>query len=227
MESLRAGAAGFVVTGLIEVINANRAHLSEIDGAIGDGDHGINMSKGFTAAGARLAAAPAGLAQALGVLGETLVNDVGGSMGPLYGSFFAAMSEALGDREQLDAPTFSAMLGAGLAAIQEVGNAKVGDKTLLDALVPARAAFDAAQGQGRPFAECLARMAAAALEGKESTRGMVARVGRAARLGERSRGALDAGATSCALLLQSMARSIGKALDQARAAAPAPRGEPP
>jgi dihydroxyacetone kinase phosphoprotein-dependent L subunit len=212
MERIRADAGGFVVAGLIEVINANRAHLSEIDGAIGDGDHGINMSKGFTTAGARLAGAPAGLGRALGVLGETLVNDVGGAMGPLYGSFFGSMSEALGEREFLDAATFSAMLGAGLAAIQEVGNAKVGDKTLLDALVPARGAFDAALAAGQPFAECLRRMAAAAAEGKESTRGMVAKVGRASRLGERSRGVLDAGATSCALLLESMAQTIGKAL---------------
>jgi phosphoenolpyruvate---glycerone phosphotransferase subunit DhaL len=215
MEKIRADAAGFVVAGLIEVINANRAHLSEIDGAIGDGDHGINMSKGFTVAGARLVAAPAGLARALGVLGETLVDDVGGSMGPLYGNFFGAMSEALGDREFLDATTFSAMLGAGLGAIQEIGGAKAGDKTLLDALVPARTAFDAARAAGLPFAECLGRMAAAAEEGKESTRGMVAKVGRASRLGERSRGVLDAGATSCALLLQSMAQSIGKALASA------------
>lgn len=212
MEKIRADGAGFVVAGLIEVINANRAHLSEIDGAIGDGDHGINMSKGFTAAGARLQGAPAGLAGALAVLGETLVNDVGGSMGPLYGTFFGAMSEALGDREFLDAGTFSAMLGSGLQAIQEIGNAKVGDKTLLDALVPARTAFDAARSAGLPFAQCLVKMAAAAEEGKESTRGMVAKVGRASRLGERSRGVLDAGATSCALLLQSMAQSIGKAL---------------
>ncbi|HET9594231.1 MAG TPA: dihydroxyacetone kinase subunit DhaL [Anaeromyxobacteraceae bacterium] len=212
MEQLRAAGAGFVVSGLVEVINANRAYLSEIDGAIGDGDHGINMSKGFTAAGARLAAAPAGLAGSLAVLGETLVNDVGGSMGPLYGAFFGAMSDTLGEKELLDAPTFSAMLRAGLAALQDIGSAKVGDKTLLDALVPAADAFDAARTAGEPFAACLAKMAAAAERGKESTRDMVARVGRSSRLGERSRGVLDAGATSCALLLQSMARSIGQAL---------------
>jgi phosphoenolpyruvate---glycerone phosphotransferase subunit DhaL len=212
MEQLRAADAGFVVSGLVEVINANRALLSEIDGAIGDGDHGINMSKGFTAAGARLAKAPAGLGGSLAVLGETLVNDVGGSMGPLYGAFFGAMSEALGEKELLDAATFSAMLRAGLAALQEIGGAKVGDKTLLDALVPAVDAFDAARAAGEPFAACLAKMSAAAEQGKESTRDMVARIGRASRLGERSRGVLDAGATSCALLLQSMARSIGEAL---------------
>jgi dihydroxyacetone kinase phosphoprotein-dependent L subunit len=213
MERIRVDGAGAVVTGLIEVINANRAYLSEIDGAIGDGDHGINMSKGFTAAGARLAAGPpAGLGQALGVLGEVLVNDVGGSMGPLYGTFFQAMSEAVGTREYLDAATFAAMLGAGLAAIQEIGSAKVGDKTLVDALAPARAAFDDAVAAGLPFAEGLVRMAAAAEAGRDSTRDMVARIGRASRLGERSRGVLDAGATSCALLLRSMATTIGSAM---------------
>jgi phosphoenolpyruvate---glycerone phosphotransferase subunit DhaL len=212
MEKVRNDAAGFVVTGLIEVINANRAYLSEIDGAIGDGDHGINMSKGFSVAGDRLKSEPTGFSRALAVLGETLINDVGGSMGPLYGTFFGAMSEVLGDREFLDAPTFSAMLNAGLKAIQEIGGAKVGDKTLLDALAPASTAFDVALAAGQPFAECLGRMAAAAEEGKESTRDLVAKVGRSSRLGERSRGVLDAGATSCALLLQSTARSLEKAL---------------
>jgi len=213
MERIPIAGAGFVVTGLIEVINANRAYLSEIDGAIGDGDHGINMSKGFTAAGARLAKGPPpGLAGALGVLGETLVNDVGGSMGPLYGTFFQAMAEALGDRQALDAAAFSSMLGAGLAGVQEIGNAKVGDKTLIDALVPARDAFDAALAAGHPFAECLRQMAAAAEAGRDSTKDLVARIGRASRLGERSRGVLDAGATSCALLLRSMATTVGGAL---------------
>jgi dihydroxyacetone kinase phosphoprotein-dependent L subunit len=210
-----ADAAG-LVTELIAVINANRAYLSEIDGAIGDGDHGINMSKGFTAAGERLAAAPPkGLGAALGVLGETLVEGVGGSMGPLYGNFFLALSESLGDKEFVDAKAISAMLGAGLLAIQEIGSAKVGDKTLLDALVPAREAFDAATKAGKPFAEALAEMAAAAEKGRDSTRDMVAKVGRASRLGERSRGVLDAGATSCALLLCTMAKALRGALGAA------------
>jgi dihydroxyacetone kinase phosphoprotein-dependent L subunit len=198
-----------VVTALVAVMNANRAYLSEIDGAIGDGDHGVNMSKGFTAAGERLAAAPAPrLSAALAALGETLVDGVGGSMGPLYGNFFLAMAEALGERELLDAAVFQDMLDAGLAAIQEIGSAKVGDKTLLDALVPARDAFAAATRAGKPFAAALDEMTAAAEQGRDSTRDLVARVGRASRLGERSRGALDAGATSCALILASMAKSL-------------------
>lgn len=202
-------AAQSVVTDLVAAVNANRAYLSKIDGAIGDGDHGINMSKGFTGAGGRLAASPAPrLSAALAVLGETLVERVGGAMGPLYGGFFVAMSDALGEREVVDAEAFSAMLDAGLASIQEVGSAKVGDKTLLDALVPARDAFAAAWKAGKPFATALDEMTSAAEKGRDSTKDMVAKVGRASRLGERSRGVLDAGATSCALILATMAKSL-------------------
>ena len=207
--AIRNAAAQSVVTDLVAAMNANRAYLSEIDGAIGDGDHGINMSKGFTAAGERLTASPAPrLSAALGVLGETLVEGVGGSMGPLYGGLFLAMSDALGDREAVDAEAFAAMLEAGLASIQEVGNAKVGDKTLLDALVPARDAFVAAWKAGKPLATALDEMTSAAERGRDSTKDMVAKVGRASRLGERSRGVLDAGATSCALILATMAKSL-------------------
>jgi len=218
MERVRNDAAGFVVTDLVSVINANRAYLSEIDGAIGDGDHGINMSKGFSAAGARLGSAPGKLSAALSVLGETLIEGVGGSMGPLYGSFFCALGETLGDREYVDAPAFVAMLSAGLKAIEELGSAKVGDKTLLDALVPARDAFATALGAGRSFTECLEAMTAAAEKGRDSTRELVAKVGRASRLGERSRGVLDAGATSCALILTSCARSLRKAIEAGKGA---------
>lgn len=206
---IRNDAAQSVVTDLVVALNANRAYLSEIDGAIGDGDHGINMSKGFTAAGERLAASPAPrLSAALATLGETLVEGVGGSMGPLYGNFFLAMSEVLGEREMVDGATLSAMLDAGVAAVQEIGGAKVGDKTLLDSLVPARDAFAAAVKAGKPLAAALDEMTAVAERGRDSTRDMVARVGRASRLGERSRGVLDAGATSCALILATMAKSL-------------------
>jgi dihydroxyacetone kinase phosphoprotein-dependent L subunit len=209
MASVRNVTAQSVVTDLVAAINANRAYLSEIDGAIGDGDHGINMSKGFTAAGERLAASPApNLSGALAVLGETLVEGIGGSMGPLYGNFFLALSEALGRRETVDAAALGAMLDAGLSAIQELGDAKVGDKTLIDALVPARDAFSAAVQAGKPFPAALDEMAEAAAKGRDSTRGLVARIGRASRLGERSRGVLDAGATSCALILATMAKSL-------------------
>lgn len=202
-----AARAATLVTDLVEVIVANKAYLSEIDGAIGDGDHGINMAKGFAAAGKKLVPLPP-LAPALQVLGETLMEDVGGSMGPLYGQLFISMAEAAAGAGTIDARLFGAMLGAAQAAVQELGSAQVGDKTLLDTLVPARTAYDGALAAGRPFAACLDDMVAAAEKGRDSTRDMVARVGRASRLGERSRGVLDAGATSCCLILSTLARSL-------------------
>ncbi len=207
MEAVKNAEAGSVVLDLVEAINAKRAYLSEIDGLIGDGDHGINMSKGFTRAGERLKGNPGSLTHALSTLGEVLFEGIGGSMGPLYGSFFNGMAEALGERD-VDAAAFSEMLAAAASGLQEIGSAKVGDKTLIDALIPARDAFAAAVGEGKPLAEALDRMAEAAERGKESTRDLVAKLGRASRLGERSRGVLDAGASSCALILSTMASSL-------------------
>jgi dihydroxyacetone kinase phosphoprotein-dependent L subunit len=218
MDRVRTDVAGGLVLELVRTIAENRAYLSELDGATGDGDHGINMAKGFLAAAQKLAPVPP-LAAALAALGETLLEDVGGAMGPLYGTFFTHMAEVLADRPALDGPLFSAMLAAAEAAVQELGGAQVGDKTLLDTLAPARAAFDTAQRAGLSFAESLDRMAVAAREGRDSTRALVARVGRASRLGERSRGKLDAGATSCCLILEAMARWLRGALEEASAGA--------
>ena len=211
-QGVRLAEAGSVVADLVEAINANRAWLSEIDGAIGDGDHGINMSKGFSRAGEALGAAPVGLAAGFTILGETLLEGIGGSMGPLYGTFFLDMAGSLGAAETLDAGGFGRMLRAGLDGVRDLGAAKPGDKTLLDTLVPALDAYDAAQAQGEDFAASLDALSAAAEQGRDSTRDMVARIGRAARLGERSRGTLDAGAASCCLILQTMAGSLKRLL---------------
>ncbi len=196
-----------VVRDLIRTIQQNKALLSEVDGAIGDGDHGINMAKGFTMTASRLTA-EMNLSESLKTLGRTLVTEIGGAMGPLYGSFFKAAARACSEREQIDAELFGNMLEAGYAAVVELGQAHVGDKTLLDTLQPALAAYRGALCRGEGFSRSLQKMAEAAERGKESTRDMVAKVGRSSRLGERSRGVLDAGATSCHLLLKSMADTI-------------------
>ena len=208
MSGVALAEAGGVVLDLAAVITDNRAWLSEIDGAIGDGDHGINMSKGFSQAAAAIGTGATGLAPALHTLGDTLLSGIGGSMGPLYGTFFIDMAATLQGATVLDARLLSRMLHAGLAGLQDLGGAKVGDKTLLDTLVPALAAFDAELAVGASFAEALAAMSAAAERGRDSTKHLVARIGRAARLGERSRGALDAGAASCCLILQTLASSL-------------------
>ncbi len=212
MSSVRLAGAGGVVLDLVAAINENRAWLSEIDGAIGDGDHGINMSKGFSQAAAAIGTPPGGLAPAFQILGDTLLSGIGGSMGPLYGSFFLELAATLGSAEMLDAPLLARALHAGLASLEDLGSAKLGDKTLLDTLIPALAALDAAVADGASFSASLDAMSAAALQGRDSTKDLVAKIGRAARLGERSRGVLDAGAASCCLILQTMAASLQKRL---------------
>ena len=197
-----------IVYDLIKVIQKNKQYLSDIDGAIGDGDHGINMNKGFTLCGQKLEKNPGNLAHCLTVLSDVLVQDIGGSMGPLYGMLFLDMSEACKNEELIDVKVFGKMLTAAEASIREIGTAEVGDKTMLDTLVPAVKAFNDNLKNNRTFCECLDAMKAAAQEGRDSTEDMVAKVGRASRLGERSRGVIDAGAASSCLIFETMADSI-------------------
>lgn len=209
MSGFKSTEGGQIVRALIKVIQANRDALSEIDGLIGDGDHGINMSKGFTMCAERLGdVQDIPLAKALKTLGRVLLMEIGGSMGPLYGTFFIEMSKKCDGLDVIEARNFSEMLSAATIAISNLGNATVGDKTMMDTLIPARESFDAALAQGQSFAEALTALKIHAEAGKESTRDMIARIGRSSRLGERSRGVLDAGATSCNLILQTMADSI-------------------
>ncbi|MBP1860530.1 dihydroxyacetone kinase subunit DhaL [Rhizobium herbae] len=204
MQTFSNAAAGAIVLSLAERIIENRAYLSEIDGKIGDGDHGVNMAKGFGMAAERLKGKDASLSDALDTLGTLLMTEIGGSMGPLYGVMFTEFAEKLQGVEAVDAKTYSAMLHAGLDGIQEIGSAKVGDKTLIDTLVPAVKAFDTATAAGKSFSEALDALVEAAEAGRDSTIHLVAKIGRASRLGERSLGVLDAGATSCAIILKEL-----------------------
>lgn len=202
-ESFSNSDGRIIVERLVETIHSNRAYLSEIDGKIGDGDHGINMDKGFQLTAERLEDGMS-MSDALKTLGRTLVMEIGGSMGPLYGQFYKAMAKASKDAEQIDASVFADMLEAAYGAIQELGDAKPGDKTLVDTLDPAASALRAAVNDGKGFGDSLDAMLAAAKQGWESTEDLVSKVGRSSRLGERSRGVLDAGATSCYLMLETM-----------------------
>ncbi|MGV8989663.1 MAG: dihydroxyacetone kinase subunit DhaL [Cypionkella sp.] len=198
--------AGAIILDVAKVIVANKALLSEIDGKIGDGDHGVNMAKGFSRAADRIGQSDMTLDQAMAALSDVLLTEIGGSMGPLYGMMFEDMATSIMGKTAITAEDFSAMLHAGLDSVSEVGSAKVGDKTLIDTLVPAVEAFDAGAVQG--FAPALAQMTKAAEAGRDSTIDLVARIGRAARLGERSRGVVDAGATSCCLILVALAEGV-------------------
>ena len=202
--------AGPVAIEIARAIVEARDHLSEIDGATGDGDHGVNMAKGFRLVIQRLDGKDADLREAFAVIGDTLLSDIGGSMGPLYGSLFTEMSEALEGRQVIEAATIGAMLEKGETAVADLGDAKVGDKTLIDVLTPSRIAAVTAAHDGGDLAATLQALKDAAAAGLETTRDLVARRGRAARLGERSRGVLDAGAASCELILRTLADGLAK-----------------
>ncbi len=210
MSSFKNRDGKVIVENLIKTIQQNKDYLSRIDGEIGDGDHGINMNKGFTMCRDRIEGKPLDLAESLKTLAMILMMEIGGSMGPLYGTMFLEMSKAAAGKEDIDSQVFADMLGRAVKGIQGLGDAKVGDKTLMDTLIPAVEAFRGAEDAG--FSAALDRMTEAAEKGKDSTVDLVAKIGRASRLGERSRGVLDAGATSCFLLLEAMGKTIKELL---------------
>lgn len=201
-----------IVEELVETIIANRDYLSEIDGAIGDGDHGINMAKGFNLCAESIKGRDLTVSEALDVLSDSLMEGIGGSMGPLYGSIFMGMAESIRDCDKIDATAFSGMLRDGLSCLQDISDAGVGDKCIMDTLIPTVEAFELAQQQKKSFVESLHLMKNAAHAGRDSTLDLVAKIGRASRLGERSRGVLDAGATSCCLILTQLADSVEQRL---------------
>lgn len=179
-----------------------RDALTALDAAIGDADHGSNLDRGMSAVVAALdATPPADPAALLKQVGMTLVSKVGGASGPLYGTLFLRMAGAAGTRE-LDAAGFVGALRAGLDGVMARGKAEPGDKTMLDALMPACDALDAALSGGAALGEALAAASAAASKGRDATIPLVARKGRASYLGERSAGHQDPGATSTAMLIE-------------------------
>jgi dihydroxyacetone kinase-like protein len=187
------------------LITENATVLSELDSAIGDGDHGENMKRGFTAIEKKLDAGPApvDLSSLFKLIGMTLLSSVGGAAGPLYGGFFLALSKASTGKEKLSKAELGEVLTDGLADIQKRGKAQLGDKTMVDALVPALEAYRTA-----PDGDVAAAVRAAveqAHKSAEATIPLLARKGRASYLGERSIGHQDPGATSSWLLLQALA----------------------
>lgn len=191
------------ITAFAERISFNRELLTDLDSAIGDADHGLNMDRGMVAVLDLLrenaSAAPAVL---LTSTGRTLVSKVGGASGPLYGTLFLRMGSACQGAELLDAELFSSVLRAGLVGVVDRGKAASGDKTMVDALGPACDALDQAISNGAALSEALMAAAAAARAGRNSTEQMVARRGRASYLGTRSLGHQDPGAASATLLLE-------------------------
>jgi len=208
MEGFSLQQGSIITSNILKTIQNNKQYLSDLDGMVGDGDHGVNMNKGASLCAAALAQQPGDLAQTLAVLANTLMGSVGGAMGPLYGMFFQGMAEACEGKDSVDSVVFGEMLKAGEAGIKSISEATVGDKTMMDTLIPAVSAYSAAVDSSKSFTESLEAMRQAAIAGRDSTKDLVAKVGRSSRLGERSRGVLDAGAVSLCLILDSIADSI-------------------
>jgi dihydroxyacetone kinase-like protein len=192
-------------------VESNKEYLTQLDAAVGDADHGINMNRGMSAVMAKLDDQAGGddVGALLKTVGMTLVSTVGGAGGPLYGTLFLRMGTAVTGKSELSPDDWAAALEAGIAGVQERGKAEPGDKTMVDALLPARDALKTALGNGASFPDALRESAAAAEQGMKDTIPLVARKGRASYLGERSAGHQDPGATSSQLLLEAAAETWG------------------
>jgi len=190
------------------LVAENRDHLTELDAAIGDADHGSNMDRGMKAAVAALDENPPATAGALFTkVGMTLVSTVGGASGPLFGTFFLRMGTSFGESDTTTPGDFAAALRAGLGGVVARGKAEPGDKTMYDALAPAVDALDGALEEQSPLAAGLKAARDAAQAGRDATIPLLARKGRASYLGERSVGHQDPGATTVALLLEAATES--------------------
>jgi dihydroxyacetone kinase-like protein len=185
------------------LVAEHRDHLTELDAAIGDADHGSNMDRGMSAVVVALdEAPPATLGALFSKVGITLVSTVGGASGPLFGTLFLRMGTSFGEVGSATPAELAAALRAGLGGVVARGKPEPGDKTMYDALAPAVDALDRAVAEGQPLTAGLKLAAAAAAAGRDATTPMLARKGRASYLGERSVGHQDPGATTVALLLE-------------------------
>ena len=193
-------------------IAENKEYLTELDSAIGDADHGINMNRGMQAVLAKLEGDGQGVQADVGALlktvGMTLVSTVGGASGPLYGTLFLQMGSSAAGKPELSGEDWAAALAAGLAGVQRRGKAELGDKTMIDALVPAVEALRSSLAGGATAGEALHRSTEAARDGMTATIPLVARKGRASYLGERSANHQDPGATSSWLLLRTAEETL-------------------
>ena len=187
---------------------ASKDLLTQADKAIGDGDHGVGMARGFEAVRQKIADHAFGtIDDLLKTVGMILMASIGGASGAVFGTFFRGGAKNLGGKTVFDSAALSLLLADGLQAVQQRGGAKPGDKTMVDALAPAAAR--ASELTTAPIAESLATVAEAARQGMEETKHMIAAVGKAKPLGERARGHADPGAVSMYLILKSMSEYVG------------------
>jgi dihydroxyacetone kinase-like protein len=195
---------------LQEVYDEQREQLTQLDAAIGDADHGINMDRGFKKVAEKLPGLEnRDIGGILREAGMALIASVGGASGPLYGTFFMKAAEGAAGRDTLDARAFAVLMRSGVEALKARGKAQEGDKTMIDALEPAARALEDAAGKGGNPDECIRSAVRAAEGGMKATVPLVARRGRASYLGERSAGHQDPGATSSYLMIKALGDVVG------------------
>ena len=198
------------IEALQKVYSENKQYLTDLDSAIGDADHGINMNRGFTNAVAELEKKPPeDIPTALKTVAMALIRTVGGAAGPLYGTFFMRASTACAGKESLETADVVALFEAGLEGVLQRGKAELNDKTMVDALTPGLNAMKQALDDGADLSETLQQGVAAAKEGMENTIPLQAKKGRASYLGERSIGHQDPGATSSYLMMKTASEVWG------------------
>lgn len=199
-----------IIQSVAAEIEANLDMLTDLDRAIGDGDHGVNMKRGLDGVLRQLSDLQTSpLSEALNQIGTTLVMSIGGASGPLYGSLFIAMGGAALD-QPLAMERLSEAFKKGVGAVQKRGKSTAGQKTMLDVLVPVSRALQEAVDEGTPVLEALAAIRISADQGLEATRNMIAQKGRAAFLGERAVGHIDPGAQSSQLMVRATCRVLEK-----------------
>jgi dihydroxyacetone kinase phosphoprotein-dependent L subunit len=211
--STRIGKVEFsaMMAGAVERVRSGSAFLSELDSACGDGDHGITMRRAMGLLEKALAEKKEeSLSALIDRLAWTLLGVDGGATGPLLGSFFMGMAEAVGGQNELDGEAFASAFEAGLASVQRQTKAQVGDKTMIDALVPAIKALRAGADAGKTFANSLRDAAEAARDGAASTKHLIAKFGKAKFSAERTLGHQDAGATSMAMIFEGFCEGVIK-----------------
>lgn len=187
------------------VLAENKSYLTDLDSAIGDADHGTNMDRGFTKVMEKLpTVADKDIGNILKTVGMTLISSVGGASGPLYGTFYMRGGMAADAKEELSSDDLAALIQSAVEGVQQRGRAQPGDKTMIDALLPAVQALKSAVADGKSVTEAVAEAVAAAEQGMKDTIPLQARKGRASYLGERSIGHQDPGATSSYLILNAL-----------------------
>ncbi|GAP20903.1 dihydroxyacetone kinase DhaL subunit [Leptolinea tardivitalis] len=200
-----------IVETICDTIEEQQQYLSDLDGELGDGDHGVNMAKCFREVRKKVEpVADKDCGTILKTVGMYVMNSVGGAMGALYGTMFLKLAAECTGKTEVTLDDLARMFTAAENGIRTIGKAQVGDKTLLDTVAPAVASLQKSAAEHKSLTEALAAFEMAAKNGMESTRDLIAKMGRASRLGERTIGHLDAGATSCYFILRSFAHGVEK-----------------